>query len=113
MSNKQKLGYPYRCIEQAVKCACRPLHAGLDMFYGAVRYTYSLSPIRIFNRKFDPEGGSFSHLTLHFNLTVVALDDSIANRQPQSCSFADLFRCKERGKEFGEMFFSHAATCIH
>src|SRR4030043_2439092 len=69
--------------------------------------------ILFFYGKFDPEGRSFSHITLHLNLAIVALDNSITDRQSQPCSLTRLFGREERGKEFGEMFFAYATSCIH
>ena len=61
-------------------------------------------PILFFNGKFDPESRSLSHLTLHINLTIMALNDSVTDGQSQPRSFAYLFRREEGGKKFGEMF---------
>ncbi len=69
-------------------------------------------PILLFNGKFDPEGRSLSHLTFYFDISIVALNDSVTDGQSQPRSFASLFGREEGGKEFGEMFFCHTTPCI-
>ena len=49
--------------------------------------------------KLDSELSAASDVTLHANITVMCLHDSISNRQSKACTRAHSFRCKKRIKD--------------
>src|ERR1700754_1981405 len=58
----------------------------------------------------NPEGGSFPFYALHADEPAMLLDDSIADREPETGSA--VLRGKERGKNMGQGFFLYFDSVI-
>ena len=54
-------------------------------------------------REFQPESGAASQVAVHFNNSVVLLDNAVAHRQPQAGTFARCFCREERVVNAGQM----------